>query len=237
MALDRRDLIQHGLGALALAGGFLALEGISAPSASAAFVNGKYVLDPLPYPYAALEPHIDAQTMQLHHDLHHQAYVTGLNNALDKLALARQSNDLSLVKHWSRETAFHGAGHFLHTLFWANMGPNSGGEPVGDLAGQLMKDFGGFAAFKAHFSAAAAQVEGSGWAILAWEPNAQQLLILELEKHQNQMAATVVPLLVLDVWEHAYYLKYQNRRADYVTAWWNVVNWPEVSRRLAVVHA
>ncbi|MCC6799458.1 MAG: superoxide dismutase [Anaerolineae bacterium] len=195
----------------------------------------KYELPPLPYAYDALEPHIDEQTMRLHHDKHHLSYVNGLNAALDKLAAAREAGDFALVKHWSREAAFHGSGHFLHSIFWPNMAPaGSGpGEPSGDLAAQIAKDFGSFNAFKAQFGAAAGAVEGSGWALLVWEPNAGQLEVLTAEKHQNLTQWGVVPLLVLDVWEHAYYLKYQNNRGAYVTAWWNVVNWADVAERFA----
>lgn len=194
----------------------------------------KYELPPLPYAYDALEPHIDEQTMRLHHDKHHLAYVNGLNNALEKLEQARAAGDLGLVKHWSREAAFHGSGHLLHSIFWPNMAPagnGGGGEPSGELAAQIVRDFGSFAAFKAHFSAAANQVEGSGWALLVWEPLGRQLEVLQAEKHQNLTQWGVRPLLVLDVWEHAYYLKYQNNRAAYVEAWWNVVNWSDVAER------
>ncbi|MCX7834722.1 MAG: superoxide dismutase [bacterium] len=190
-----------------------------------------YELPPLPYPYNALEPHIDEQTMRLHHDLHHKAYVDGLNNAEGKLQEAREKGDYALVKHWSRELAFHGSGHFMHCIFWENMKPNGGGEPNGAIAEQIQKDFGNFDTFKKHFSAAAIQVEGSGWAVLAWEPQAQKLTILQSEKHQNLTQWGVTPLLVIDVWEHAYYLKYQNKRAAYVEAWWNVVNWDDVNKR------
>ncbi len=193
----------------------------------------KYELPPLPYAYDALEPHIDEQTMRLHHDKHHLSYVNGLNTALEKLAAAREAGDFAMVKHWSREAAFHGSGHFLHSIFWPNMAPPGSGpsEPTGDLAAQIAKDFGSFQAFKAQFSAAAGAVEGSGWALLVWEPNAGQLEVLQSEKHQNLTQWGVVPLLVLDVWEHAYYLKYQNNRAAYVEAWWNVVNWNDVAER------
>jgi Fe-Mn family superoxide dismutase len=188
----------------------------------------------LPYEYNALEPYIDEQTMHLHHDIHHKGYVDGLNNAEKKLAEARAAGDFALVKHWSREAAFHGSGHFMHALFWPNMAPagkGGGGEPTGALAEQIKKDFGSFDAFKKHYSAAAVAVEGSGWAVLAWQPQGKQLVILQSEKHQQLTQWGVVPLLVLDVWEHAYYLKYQNKRAAYVEAWWNVVNWADVAAR------
>ena len=192
----------------------------------------RYELPPLPYAYDALEPHIDEQTMHLHHDIHHKGYVDGLNKALDMLEGARQSGDFGLVKHWEREAAFHGSGHFLHSIFWENMGPGKGGEPAGTLRQQIEKDFGSFEAMRKQFSAAATAVEGSGWAMLVFEPSAGQLEVLTAEKHQNLTQWGVVPLLVLDVWEHAYYLKYQNRRAAYVEAFWNIVNWDDVQKRL-----
>jgi Fe-Mn family superoxide dismutase len=192
---------------------------------------GKHTLPPLPYPYKALEPHIDEQTMRIHHDKHHQSYVDGLNTAEKKLLQAREQNDFELVKHWERELAFNGAGHYLHTIFWNIMSPKGGGLPNGPIAEQIRDDFGSFNAFKRQFSAAAEKVEGGGWAILVWSPRSHHLEILQAEKHQNLSQWDVVPLLVLDVWEHAYYLKYQNKRADYIKAWWEVVNWEHVNDR------
>lgn len=191
----------------------------------------KHELPPLPYAYSALEPHYDEQTVRLHHDAHHKAYVDGLNNAGARLAEAREKGDFALVKHWEREIAFHGSGHLLHSLFWENMGPGGGGPAAGEVAGHIQSDFGGFETFKKQFSAAAAAVEGSGWAILAWSPDFGKLEILTAEKHQNLTQWGVIPLLALDVWEHAYYLKYQNKRAAFIEAWWNLVNWDDVNRR------
>ncbi|NLP09981.1 superoxide dismutase [bacterium] len=193
--------------------------------------KGEYVLPPLSYAYNALEPHIDEQTMRLHHDKHHLAYVNGLNSALASLAQARTTNDYGLIQHYSNQIAFHGAGHILHTVFWTNMRPQGGGDPGSALATALIKDFGSVAGFKAQFAATANKVEGSGWAILAYQPLGKQLVILQAEKHQNLTQWGAIPLLVLDVWEHAYYLKYQNRRADYVTAFFNVINWRDVEER------
>jgi Fe-Mn family superoxide dismutase len=171
--------------------------------------------------------------MKLHHDKHHQTYVDGLNAAVGKLADARKSGDFALVKHLSREAAFHGSGHFLHCIFWKNMAAASkaGGEPGKKLAGALVKSFGSVESFRKQFSAAAVAVEGSGWAILCYEPVSAGLAVLQAEKHQDLTQWGVVPLLVLDVWEHAYYLKYQNKRADYVKAFWDVVNWSDVEKR------
>ncbi|OYD09809.1 superoxide dismutase [Paludifilum halophilum] len=192
---------------------------------------GKHVLPPLPYPYNALEPYIDEKTMRLHHDKHHKSYVEGLNKAERMMAKARKTGDFELIKHWEREAAFNGAGHYLHTIFWDIMSPDGGGKPTGELARQIQRDFGSFEAFKKHFSAAADKVEGGGWAILVWSPRSHRLEILQAEKHQNLSQWDVIPLLVLDVWEHAYYLKYPNNRKKYIDAWWNVVNWPAVHKR------
>lgn len=186
---------------------------------------------PLDYAYNALEPYIDEQTMKLHHDLHHAAYVKGFNTAEAKLAEARESRDFALVKHWERELAFHGAGHFLHVIFWKNMGPNGGGKPSGELLTQIEKDFGSYDGFEMQFKAAAVAVEGSGWALLVRNWAVDKLEILTAEKHQNLTQWVVEPILALDVWEHAYYLKYQNRRAEYVDAFFKVINWNDVAAR------
>lgn len=190
-------------------------------------------LPPLPYDYAALEPHIDEQTMRLHHDKHHNGYVVGLNAAEEKLAAARESGDFGAIAALERAIAFHGCGHINHCVFWNNMGPGGGGEPSGPLTDRIRKDFGDFAKFKDQFSKASATVEGNGWGALAWNPILGKLYTLGMMNHQNLSLTGSVPLLMLDVWEHAYYLKYQNRRPDYITAWWNVVNWKDVEDRFA----
>jgi len=191
----------------------------------------KHELPELPYPYNALEPYYDEQTVRLHHDAHHKAYVDGLNNAEMKLAEAREKGDFSLVKHWERELAFHGSGHLLHALFWESMKPGGGGPATGKIAELIERDFGSYDNFKKQFSAAAIAVEGSGWALLCCNPAFGKLEILTAEKHQNLTQWGVIPVLALDVWEHAYYLKYQNKRAAFVEAWWNLVNWDGVNSR------
>jgi len=185
----------------------------------------------LPYPYDALEPYCDETTVRLHHEVHHKEYVDGLNRTERKLAKARDEGDFSLIKHWERELAFHGSGHLLHTLFWQNMRPGGGGSAQGSLAERLTKDFKSFENFKKQFTAAAVAVEGSGWTLLVWSPFFGELEILQAENHQNLTQWGVIPLLTVDVWEHAYYLKYQNKRADWVEAWWNLVNWEDVLKR------
>ncbi|MFE0506561.1 superoxide dismutase [Peribacillus butanolivorans] len=192
---------------------------------------GKHTLPPLPYAYNALEPTISEEIMYLHHDKHHQTYVDGLNKAELMMKNARETKDYSLLKHWEKEAAFHGSGHYLHTIFWKGMIPRGGGQPKGDLLKQIEKDFGSFAAFKNHFSEAAKQVEGVGWAILVWVPRARKLEILQSELHMILTQWDTIPVLVLDVWEHAYYLQYKNNRASYVDKWWDVVNWPQTALR------
>lgn len=190
-----------------------------------------HTLPNLNYNYNALEPHYDEKTLKIHHDIHHKAYVDGLNKAEQKLQEARESGDFTLIKHWEKEIAFHGSGHILHTLFWENMTPNGKLNPEGSVIERIKQDFGDYEKFKKQFTEAAIAVEGSGWTILAWNPMFQKLVILQAEKHQNLTQWAVVPLLILDLWEHAYYLKYQNRRAEFVNAWWNIVNWDIVNTR------
>lgn len=193
----------------------------------------KHELPPLPYDYNALEPYYDEQTVRIHHDKHHAAYVTGLNTAEEKLAQARESGDFSVIQHWERQLAFHGSGNLLHTIFWNNMGPSKGSKPDAGLAAQINHDFGSFDAFQKQFNAAAAAIEGNGWAILAWSPDYSKLYIAAIENHQKQTIMGLQPLLVLDVWEHAYYLKFQNKRPDWIANWWSVVNWQDISKRFA----
>ncbi|AOH55572.1 superoxide dismutase [Peribacillus muralis] len=194
---------------------------------------GKHTLPPLPYAYEALEPTISREIMRLHHDKHHQSYVDGLNKAELMMEKARETKDYALLKHWEKEAAFHGSGHYLHTLFWEEMTPGGGGQPKGDILKQIEKDFGSFTAFKSHFSEAAKQVEGVGWAILVWAPRARRLEILQSELHMVLTQWDTIPILVLDVWEHAYYLQYKNERASYVDKWWDVVNWPQTAARFS----
>ena len=157
----------------------------------------------------------------------------GLNNAETKLAEAREKKDFALVKHWERELAFHGAGHFLHVIFWENIGPNCGGEPSGKLADAIVSKFGSYETFLAQFKAAGTAVEGSGWVLLVKNIVTKQLEILTAEKHQNLSQWVTTPILACDVWEHAYYLKYQNNRAAYLEAFIKVINWNNVSERFA----
>ena len=192
---------------------------------------GGHKLPPLPYPYEALEPYIQARIMKLHHQKHHQSYVDGLNKAEKELEKQRKNMKFELIKHWKRELAFNGAGHYLHTLFWQTMSPKGGGKPGASLARQLELDFNSFTSFQAQFTEAAKSVEGSGWAILVWVPRAGRLEILTAEKHQNLTQWDCLPLLPLDVWEHAYYLQYENERERYINNWWNIVDWRFLEKR------
>jgi Fe-Mn family superoxide dismutase len=196
------------------------------------FKDGKYALPPLPYAPDALEPHIDAQTMQLHHGRHHQAYVNNLNNTIAKLTDLQgkpaDQIDAAQLSALQRDISFNAGGHILHTVFWAIMAPNAGGAPRGAIGEAIGKAFGSFESFKTYFTKVAAGVKGSGWAIMTYEPIGDALLVTESGDQDLRMVPGAAPLLAIDVWEHAYYLKYQNRRADYINAWWNVVNWPAV---------
>lgn len=190
-----------------------------------------YSLPDLPYDYGALEPHIAGQIMELHHSKHHQTYVTGTNTALEQLEEARASNKLDTVNQLQKNLAFNLAGHVNHTVFWNNLSPEGGDKPDGDLGAAVDEFFGSFDGFRAHYTAAALGIQGSGWSILAWESIGQRLVIEQLYDHQGNLAAGTVPLLMLDMWEHAFYLQYKNVKPDYVAAFWNIVNWPDVATR------
>jgi Fe-Mn family superoxide dismutase len=191
----------------------------------------KYVLPDLSYDYGALEPNISGKIMELHHDKHHLAYVNGANSALDALAEARDKNDLTMVNKFQKDLAFNLAGHVNHTVFWKNMSPEGGDKPTGELAAAIDEYFGSFDAFKAHFSASALGIQGSGWSILVWDILGQKLIIEQLYDHQGNLSVGSIPLLMLDMWEHAFYLDYQNVKPEYVKAFWNIVNWVDVQAR------
>ena len=192
----------------------------------------EYTLPDLPYDYGALEPHLSARILELHHDKHHAAYVTGANKVQAQLAEARASNDYDAINQQQKNLAFHLSGHVLHSLFWKNMSPDGGGQPEGEVAAAITEYFGGFEKFQAHFNANANAIQGSGWSILAWDTIAQRPHIMQLFDQQGTIPVGQIPLLQLDMWEHAFYLQYENVKADYVKAWWNVVNWQDVAARL-----
>jgi Fe-Mn family superoxide dismutase len=197
-----------------------------------------YELPDLPYDYDALEPHISAEIMQLHHDKHHATYVAGANTALDALEKAREEGtNPDQIRALSKNLAFNLGGHTNHSIFWKNLSPNGGGEPTGELAEAINRDFGSFDKFKDQFSSAALGLYGSGWAVLGYDHIAGRLVVEQLTDQQGNISVNLTPLLMLDMWEHAFYLQYKNVKADYVKAVWNVFNWDDVAERYAAAKA
>ena len=238
-SFSRREAIRlAGAGAILAAGraGLCAAEaGLRAGETSrslGAFEGGQYRLPALPYGYDALEPLYERRTLEIHHTKHHAGYVKGLNASLEKLAAARQAGDYAEIKALSRALAFHGSGHVLHTLFWNSMTPGGGGMPAA-FEKAVVESFGTVGSFLSQFAAAAKAVEGSGWGVLAYEPIAGRLLVLQAEKHQDLTVWGASPLLVCDVWEHAYYLQYANDRGAWVDAFMKLADWRFAAARLA----
>ena len=193
-----------------------------------------YELPELPYAYDALEPHISAEIMTLHHDKHHATYVAGANAALEALEAERNGEaNPDRLRALSKNLAFNLGGHTNHSIFWKNMAPNAGGTPPGQIAEAIDRDFGSFEAFKKQFSGVATGLQGSGWAVLGYDHIAGRLIIQQLTDQQGNISVDFTPVLMLDMWEHAFYLQYKNVKADYVQAWWNVVNWDDVNERYA----
>lgn len=190
-----------------------------------------YTLPELPYDYAALEPHISGKIMELHHDKHHAAYVAGANAALEALAAAREAGDLAAINLWEKNLAFNLGGHTNHSIFWKNLSPEGGDKPTGELAAAIDEFFGSFDKFREHFTNVALTIQGSGWAILAWDTVGKRLIIEQLYDQQGNISVALIPVLQLDMWEHAFYLDYQNVKGDYVKAFWNIVNWADVAER------
>lgn len=192
----------------------------------------EYTLPELPYDYSALEPHISAEIMELHHSKHHQAYVNGANAALKAQAEAREDGTIGAkALLLSRNLAFNLGGHTNHSIFWNNMSPDGGDKPTGELAAAIDDTFGSFDKFQAHFTGVATTIQGSGWAVLAWDQIGEQLIIEQMEDQHNGITAGIIPVVMLDMWEHAFYLQYKNVKPDYVKAWWNVVNWADAQAR------
>jgi Fe-Mn family superoxide dismutase len=191
----------------------------------------EYTLPDLPYDYAALEPHYSAEILELHHDKHHATYVKGSNTALEKLGEARERGSFDTINQLQKNLAFNLSGHVLHSLFWQNMSPEGGDKPDGELAAAIDESFGSFEGFRSQLSEAALNVQGSGWGALTWEPVSQLLIVEQVYDHQSNVGQGAPPLLVLDMWEHAYYLQYRNVKADWVEAFWNIVNWADVAAR------
>jgi superoxide dismutase, Fe-Mn family len=238
MNLFRRDILKlaplAGFG-MVLETGLLGEESSAAATAQSlfaeAYADGQYRLPPLPYDYNALEPLYDEKTLRIHHDKHHATYVSGLNTALEGLQNARNKNDYAAVRALSRDLAFNGSGHVLHTLFWHSMSPNREQMP-GNLADAMNKSFGSPQNAQNQFAAATKAVMSNGWGVLVYEPIADNLLILQCERHQDLAIWNTIPLLVCDVWEHAYYLQHQNNRAAWVDNFMKLANWPFAAMRL-----
>ena len=193
----------------------------------------KFTLPDLPYDYGALEPAMSGEILELHHDKHHATYVKGANDTTEKIAEARDKGDLSGIVGLEKTLAFNVSGHVLHSIFWENLSPDGGDKPDGALGTAIDEHFGSFDKFRAQLTAATQTTQGSGWGVLAWEPIGQRLLVTQVYDHHGNVAAGMTPLLAFDAWEHAYYLQYKNVKADYVKAFWNVVNWKDVAERYA----
>ena len=192
-----------------------------------------YSLPDLPYDYAALEPAITGEILELHHAKHHAAYVKGANDTLEKLDEARDKDQLGGLVGLEKTLAFNLSGHVLHTIFWDNLSPDGGDRPDGELGSAIDEHFGSFEAFKKQLTQATATVQGSGWGVLGWEPLGQRLVVQQVYDHHGNVGMGSTPLLVFDAWEHAYYLQYKNVRPDYVQKLWDLVNWNDVAARLA----
>ncbi len=193
-----------------------------------------YTLPDLDYDYGALEPHISGEIMELHHSKHHATYVKGANDTIEQLEAAREDGSIAgKALSLSKNLAFHLGGHTNHSIFWKNLSPEGGDRPEGDLADAIANDFGSFEKFHAHFSAAATTLQGSGWAVLAYDSIGKRLVIQQLTDQQGNTSIGIIPVVMLDMWEHAFYLQYKNVKPDYVKAWWNVVNWADAADRYA----
>ncbi|MPY77196.1 MAG: superoxide dismutase [Actinophytocola sp.] len=190
-----------------------------------------YELPDLDYDYGALEPHISGEINELHHSKHHATYVKGANDTMEKLAAARDSGDFGPIVGLETTLAFNLAGHANHVVWWKILSPNGGDKPTGELAAAIDDSFGSWDKFKAHYEAVATTIQGNGWTALSWDPIAKKLIIQQLRDHHNNMALPTVPILMTDMWEHAFYLQYKNVKPDYVKALWNVYDWAEIGKR------
>ncbi len=193
----------------------------------------QYTLPDLEYDYGALEPHLAGRILELHHGKHHAAYVAGANTVLERLAEARSSGDFGAINQLEKNLAFHLSGHVMHSIFWRNLSPDGGGRPEGELAAAIDEHLGAFDAFRAQLTEAAMNVQGSGWAALSWEPLGGRLIVEQVYDHQGNVGQGGPPLLVLDMWEHAFYLQYENRKGEWVDAFWELVDWDDVAKRFS----
>jgi Fe-Mn family superoxide dismutase len=193
--------------------------------------NVQYELPALGYAYDALEPAYSAELLELHYASHHKAYVEGANKTLESLADARAKGDFAKLNQLEKDLAFHVSGHILHSIFWRNLEPNDAAPPAGRLESRIRAAFGGTDAFRRHFCAAGAGLQGSGWIALSWEVARGTLLIHQIHDHQDNTATATMPLLVMDMWEHAYYLQYRNQKERWIVQFWEMINWADVARR------
>jgi Fe-Mn family superoxide dismutase len=197
--------------------------------------TAQYELPELDYALDALTPVCTEETLELHHGAHHAGYVKGANKALSDLAEARQRSDYATLNQLQKDLAFNVSGHMLHSMFWQNMSPKGGGSPRGSLEQAMAQSFGDTDSFREQFSRAATSIQGSGWAALCYEPMSKSLIVEQIYDHQGNMGSGCVPLLVLDMWEHAFYLQYRNKKQSWVDSFWNVVNWSDVAARMESV--
>lgn len=241
----RRNLMKASLPLALASTGFFSLDSLlmAQPTGSSLdtyfapenfFTDGEWKLPKLPYAYDALEPHIDAKTMEIHYSKHHQGYVTNLNKALKVMSEIKGDADPRIIEALQRDISFNMGGNALHSLFWPTLAPNDGAPPQGAFGKAIETTFGSFDNFKSYFTKVAMSVKGSGWATLSFSPVSRQIFTSTIKDQDSQHASGTHILLGLDVWEHAYYLKHQNKRGDYVNAWWNVVNWPVVEMMYAM---
>jgi superoxide dismutase, Fe-Mn family len=191
-----------------------------------------YKLPPLGYAFDALEPLYSAELLELHYGAHHQAYVDGLNKTLEALAEARTKSDFARINQLEKDLAFHYSGHVMHSIFWRNLEPNEGTPPSGQLEARIKSAFGSPDAFRRQFAAAGTSLQGSGWVALTWETTRETLLVEQIHDHQDRSAIGTVPLLVMDMWEHAYYLQYRNKKEKWIVAFFEMINWADVTRRM-----
>jgi Fe-Mn family superoxide dismutase len=195
-----------------------------------------YVLPELDYDFGALEPHITGHLLELHHDKHHKAYVEKANQTLEKLAEAREKEDFSGLPGLEKALAFNLSGHVLHSIFWKNLKPRGGDAPSGELARAIARDFGSFEHFKKQLTEVASNIMGSGWGALVWEPLAGRLLTCQIYDHQSNLSQGGIALMVIDAWEHAYYIQYENQKQEFFKAVWNLWNWDDVAARFEAAH-
>lgn len=234
--MDRKDFIKGAVlvgGAALLSPRNAIAQGLSDPYGIDKLTDkdGNYIHLPLPYSESFLEPYMDAETLHLHYTFHHGGAVKAANQDLAKIKKALQENSLETIDYWTQKLSYHFSSHILHTIFWTNL-TNKKSDPSGALLKQIERDFGSYEKLKAYIAATSKGVDGSGWGILGYQPHSGTLTILQCENHEKLTQWGVIPILVIDVWEHAYYLKYKNKRADFVEALFNIINWDNVAQRL-----